>query len=363
MTSFWSSFSALDRFFGKSPGLFTNILTCDSMVDFAKILDNPQYPGVHNIDVLSEEEESTVLISCDADSGFRGAPEVKNSIPHLNLLYNIDTESFIDPQGIYKLIRDKDSLKESLSSSLCFAQSWHIFLESAILVSRYNYSWKKKKIPTGNENWPELEPLEQKVGLVRILESENPQEGLELLRLCGFIETHWPELNALIPIEQGKEHHPEGNVWEHTLATFTHRKKADLRISLGLLLHDTGKPLAEEEDGRKFNRHAQIGKREAFRFMRRLDFEESLQEDVAFLVGHHMIPGISRTLPPQRIRNTLSSPLYPLLLEVYRCDLSSTYRGPEGYYQACKVYKSFLKNNKNPFRSQDGKKLLRLFVD
>jgi poly(A) polymerase len=59
----------------------------------------------------------------------------------------------------------------------------------------------------------------------------------------------------------------------------------------------------------------------------------------------------------------MSSPHFPLLLEVFRCDLLSTFRGPEAYYEACKVYKTYLKNTKNPFRSSDGKKLLRQYVN
>lgn len=363
MKTYWSSFSALDRYFGLKTGAYLNILTEESMVEFARILDDPVYPGIDKIDVLSQEPEGTVLISCDADPGDLGAPRTKEDFPHLSLLYEMDENRFIDPGEIYKTVRDKTSLDEQLKTVLSFAFSWEPFLDAAIMVSRYGYEWSPSSLSHGSMNWPELSPLAQKVGLVRLLESPDPAEGFELLRVCGFIEAHWPELHAMVPVAQGKEHHPEGNVWEHTLATFTHRKKADLRISLGLLLHDTGKPLAEEEEGRKFNRHAQLGRREAFRFMKRLGFETEIQEDVAFLVGQHMIPGISRTLPSGRIRETLSSPLYPLLLEVYRCDLSSTYRGPEGYYQACKVYRAFLKNNKNPFRDNDGKKKLRLYVE
>jgi len=58
----------------------------------------------------------------------------------------------------------------------------------------------------------------------------------------------------------------------------------------------------------------------------------------------------------------MSSQLFPLLLELHRCDLSSTYRGPDGYYRACKVYRAYLKNVRNPFRTADGKKMLKRYV-
>jgi poly(A) polymerase len=76
-----------------------------------------------------------------------------------------------------------------------------------------------------------------------------------------------------------------------------------------------------------------------------------------------MVPGAIAKLPVYRTEKVMSSPLFPELLELYRCDVSSTFRGPDGYYQACRTYRSFLKHSKNPFRSSDGKKRLRLLVE
>ena len=59
---------------------------------------------------------------------------------------------------------------------------------------------------------------------------------------------------------------------EHTLATFAHRKVPDLVLSLGLLLHDAGKPRATPQEGKRFFAHAEIGARVARRFLGRLGF-------------------------------------------------------------------------------------------
>jgi poly(A) polymerase len=59
----------------------------------------------------------------------------------------------------------------------------------------------------------------------------------------------------------------------------------------------------------------------------------------------------------------MAHPLFPVLLELYRCDLESSYRGPSAYYKACRIYRSYLKNSNNPYRGADGKKLVRLYVD
>ena len=112
-----------------------------------------------------------------------------------------------------------------------------------------------------------------------------------------------------------------------------------------------------------FDRHAQIGAQIASKFLRRLRFSEALIGKVLFLVREHMLPGFIHTLPTFRTERVMGSELFPMLLELYRCDLSSTYRGPDGYYRACKVYRSYLKNVRNPFRTSDGKKILRRYVE
>jgi poly(A) polymerase len=163
-------------------------------------------------------------------------------------------------------------------------------------------------------------------------------------------------------VRHSKEHHPEGNVWDHTLETFAYRKTTDLSLSYSLLFHDAGKPIATPNEGRRFDRHAQIGGGIAVKFLRKLGYTEGLIKDVSFLVREHMLPAFLHELPTYRTEHVMSSHLFPLLLELYRCDLSSTYRGPDGYYRACKVYRAYLKNVRNPFRTPDGKKLLKRYV-
>jgi len=87
-----------------------------------------------------------------------------------------------------------------------------------------------------------------------ILGSGNPEKGLALLAEAGFVTEVWPELAAMAGIPHGKDFHPEGNVWEHTLATLTYRKRPDLVLSLALLLHDSGKPDAEGAGGEALRR-------------------------------------------------------------------------------------------------------------
>jgi poly(A) polymerase len=55
----------------------------------------------------------------------------------------------------------------------------------------------------------------------------------------------------------------------------------------------------------------------------------------------------------------LESPLFPTLLELYRGDESSSFKGLDGYYESSAAYQSYLRNRRNPYpyRSADGKKM------
>lgn len=160
-------------------------------------------------------------------------------------------------------------------------------------------------------------------------------------------------------IPHHKDYHPEGDGWQHTLETLKHRKGEDPLLSLALLLHDVGKPEASSTAERAFDGHAELGAQIAVQFLRRLGFPEAQVRDVCFLVRYHMMPAALKQLPLYRSERIMDSPLFPLLLELYRADMSASYWSPNGYYEACRVYRSYQKHKANPFRRNDGSKRSR----
>jgi poly(A) polymerase len=137
------------------------------------------------------------------------------------------------------------------------------------------------------------------------------------------------------------------------MEAFRYRKPAasgfDPLLSLGLLLHDVGKPLSYSAGRRRFDGHAELGTNRARRFLERLGFNAQLTHNVCYLVRNHMLPAALPRLPLVRTGEIMASPLFPVLMELYRCDESSSFKGLDGYYRSSAAYKSFLKRSRNPY--------------
>ena len=72
-----------------------------------------------------------------------------------------------------------------------------------------------------------------------------------------------------------------------------------------------------------------------------------------------MLPAALKRLPLTKTKEIMSSHLFPTLMELYRCDESSSFKGLEDYHENSAAYQAYLKNLRNPYRSADGKKLGR----
>ena len=366
---YYYGISSLEKYFRQDSSAISFCFLEGSIVDIAKNYDNISYPGVEGIDAVVTDEDKEVLYSC-YDSVLT---EQLHPFNVYNFLLDKGRNVFIDRSECYRSLREKEL---SLTDSTGFSSTLTLenLLEAAALVAQFGFKPDPHVIKElsrlsetltaetpSKDNLPSS--LLQRVYLTAVVSGEFAAAGLKLLRDFGAVETLWPELNALIGLDQAKEFHPEGDAWDHSLETLYHRKTKDAELAFALLLHDVGKPLASREDGNRFHNHAQIGRKAAERFLRRLKFPEAKIEKICFLIENHMLPAAIKTLPPFRTEKAMLNPYFPLLLEVYRCDLLSSFNGPEGYYDACKVYRKFIKNKKNPFRDSAGKKLYRLYVD
>jgi poly(A) polymerase len=354
--------NALCRYCGRGarePLLPVNFLLTDAgQADLARVLEDVSYPGLPYADLAAEEEGLSYRFLCDALGGAdAGPPGGSSAFVQGALRFDPLRGVFLDPEGVYPRLRVLE-----LEPRFDPAGPWpaEALFEAAVLVSRTPYSVPRASA-AGQGSLGGSDPDRSPAGtamqrdlLSLVLTGAYPWKGLGLLRDAGFIEREWPEIAQLFDVEHSKEFHPEGGAWDHTLETFRYRKEPDLLLSLALLLHDTGKPLSINAEGHRFDRHAELGARTARDFLGRLGFPSALSASVSFLVGKHMLPAALPRLPLSRTEEALESPLFPVLLELFRCDMSSTFMGPGAYYEACTAYRRYKRNVKNPYRKADG---------
>ncbi len=133
-----------------------------------------------------------------------------------------------------------------------------------------------------------------------LLKAKRPSVFFEQLRLMDQLDVWFPELYALVGIEQNPKYHSEGDVWVHTMMVLdvaaTMRDYADdpLGFMLAALCHDFGKAICTEIIKGEIHcyEHESKGLPLVDSFISRLTGEVSLRKYVLNLCEHHMKPNM-----------------------------------------------------------------------
>lgn len=131
-----------------------------------------------------------------------------------------------------------------------------------------------------------------------LMGAEKPSVFFEVLRSVSALDFWFPELRALIGVEQNEKHHAEGDVWVHTMMVLDEaaKRRAQAKNPLGLmfsaLTHDLGKALCTECIDGEIHAygHENAGVPLAEQFMKRLTNEKALTAYVLNMVKLHMQP-------------------------------------------------------------------------
>lgn len=171
--------------------------------------------------------------------------------------------------------------------------------------------------------------------IVRILTEGSAKAGFELLDETGLLAVVLPEIPAMKGCEQSPDHHPEGDVFVHTMLCLSHLPPACTEtLALGVLLHDVAKPLtAQVRDGRHtFYGHLERGAEMAGAICARLRRSRAVTERVEFLVAQHLRHCSAPDMRPATLKRFLRQDGIDELLELTRIDgLSSN--GDLAYYE------------------------------
>jgi poly(A) polymerase len=133
----------------------------------------------------------------------------------------------------------------------------------------------------------------------KLLLTDKPRPGIELLVETGVAEHFLPELPALkLEID---EHHHHKDVYQHSLTVLDQvidletkhqpQIEADLILRIAALLHDIGKPKTRKFEGEgrvSFHHHEVVGARLAKKRLEKLRYSNEIIEQVCLLIELHL---------------------------------------------------------------------------
>ncbi len=125
---------------------------------------------------------------------------------------------------------------------------------------------------------------------IKIIMSERPAEGIELLRELNLLKYVLPELLENYKVLQNK-HHIYDCYWHALKALeYTAKKNFNMHVRLAALLHDIAKPRVKCGDGENatFYNHEIVGAKITFQILNRLKLPKKDIEKITKLVRYHL---------------------------------------------------------------------------
>lgn len=246
------------------------------------------------------------VVEADPNMSFKDAASRRDFT--INAIgYDLNTNEILDPwngqehidKGI--LVHVSDAFDEDPLRVLRFCQfaaRFQFSVAHSTLEKSRSLKTELKTLPS-ERFWEEFKKL--------LLKSEKPSIGLNMLIWTQAIEV-FPELNAMLYVNQDPEWHPEGqdsrygSLWTHNYmvtdeaARICREQNVDedesLIIILGAMCHDLGKPSTTEfKDGRwRSHNHEAMGEDPTRSFLTRIGCPPSIIEEVVPLVVNHLAP-------------------------------------------------------------------------
>lgn len=133
-----------------------------------------------------------------------------------------------------------------------------------------------------------------------LLKSDKPSVFFETLRKTQSLSFWFPEVEALIGVEQNEKYHAEGDVWNHTMMVLDEAVKYRDKVSnpfgfmLAALVHDFGKAVCTMKKGNTVHSYAHetVGLAIVQKFLTRLTNETKIKKYVLNMTENHMKPNV-----------------------------------------------------------------------
>ncbi len=157
------------------------------------------------------------------------------------------------------------------------------------------------------------------------LSGKSVGRGIRLMEQSGLLTYVLPELQALKGLAHNPAHHPEGGVWEHTLAALEASEESDPVINLSILFHDVGKAasLSHKNGQPVYHGHDKAGVDIIRNMGSRLKMSSAIIQTMCFVTENHMKGLRINEMRPFKVYKLMSNERWDVLEAVIKCDLAS----------------------------------------
>lgn len=155
-----------------------------------------------------------------------------------------------------------------------------------------------------------------------ILTDRDPASALRLMDETGMLKRIFPEVEATKGCEQPDNYHPEGDVFVHSILSVEKLGPyPDFVVAMAALLHDIGKPPANEgREDLRFPQHERIGEEKVREVCNRLRLPNCETDRIAWLTKRHMYFNDSREMNDSTLKKLFAEPGFEQLCAVVRAD-------------------------------------------
>ena len=114
---------------------------------------------------------------------------------------------------------------------------------------------------------------------------------IEHLKDVGLLDIILPEISVMDKFDHSPDHHPEGNVLQHTLEALRKSESGDPIDNMAILFHDIGKPHTHAMDGDKITYYGHdIEGIDIFnKVANRLKLSNEQRDAINFAIKYHMV--------------------------------------------------------------------------
>ena len=132
------------------------------------------------------------------------------------------------------------------------------------------------------------------------LTAKRPSIFFDVLRRANCLDMHYKEIYDLIGVEQPLEHHPEGDVYNHTMEVLDRaaQRTENVLIRFAALTHDFGKAKTPRSEWPHHYQHDKLGDKVVADMCNRLDMPNNFKKAGMIAAREHMRASMFNQMRP-----------------------------------------------------------------